>query len=122
MNGRLHGITRQFHPNGQLEAELPYDNGLPHGIAKFWATDGRFLGEFQMEHGTGVVRMWYEDGSLQAEVPFLRGLLTGRQKSWDEVGEPFATLFWIRGQKATRKKYLEACKTDPELPRYPKGK
>lgn len=118
MNGRLHGITRRYHPNGQLEAELPYDDGLPHGVAKFWAIDGRYLGDYKMEHGTGIVKMWHQDGSPRGEVPFFSGLITGRQRSWDEVGEPCATSFWIRGKKVTRKKYLEACKADPDLPRY----
>ena len=122
VNGKAHGLTRDYHPNGQLSAEMPVENGLQHGTIRHWATDGRFLGEYQMEHGTGVAKLWYDNGALHAEVPMSNRLLTGRQKSWDEKGEAAITFYWIRGKKVSRKRYLEACANDRELPQYPDEK
>ena len=114
--GRVHGLTKGWHSNGVLASEVPFENGMQHGVAKFWAADGRFLGDYLMDHGTGVVKLWYDNGVLRSEVPFLSGLLTGCQKSWDELGEPGATVYWIRGKKVSRKKYIQASTADTALP------
>lgn len=122
MNGRTHGLKRDYHPNGQLAAEISYKNGLQHGTAKIWAADGRFLGEYALEHGTGLGKVWYDNGDLHSEVFLLKGLPTGRQKAWYEDGVSVPDTYWIRGKKVSRKKYFEACKIDSELPRYPETK
>jgi antitoxin component YwqK of YwqJK toxin-antitoxin module len=49
-------------------------------------------------------------------------LPTGRQKCWDENGDFVVEAYWIKGKKVSRKRYLEACKTDSELPQYPEPK
>ena len=117
-NGRRNGLSRTYHTNGQVVEEVRFCNNLLHGVCKSWAVDGRFLGEYRMKHGTGTVIMWYDTGKIQAEVSFVDGLITGRQKSWDEAGEPFSTLFWIRGKKVPKSKYMDACRTDQSLPKY----
>ncbi len=62
-------------------------------------TDGRLLGEYTLDHGTGVAEKWYDDGSPAAEVPLLKGMPTGRQKTWYEDGVPVPDRYRIRGQK-----------------------
>ena len=118
VNERIHGIKRDYHPNGQLAAEIPFDNGFSHGTAKLFALDGRLLGKWTSEHGTGVIKQWYNDGRLSSEVSIVKGLLTGRQKTWYEDGVPLPDCYWIRGKKVSRKQYITACETDSELPRY----
>jgi hypothetical protein len=121
VNGRIHGLKRDYHPNGQLALEIPFYHGLPNGTAKVWAADGRSLGDYTMEHGTGVMKLWHSNGVPASEVSMVEGLITGRQKIWYEDGKALPETYWIRGRKATRKNYLEACKTDPDLPRYEEG-
>ena len=118
LNGRPHGLSRAYHSNGQLASEISYENGLQHGPARAWAIDGRFLGEYILEHGTGVAMQWHENGTLWGELPLQKGMPTGRQRTWLENGESIPGSYWVRGEKLSRKKYLEACKNDPDLPRY----
>jgi len=122
VNGRIHGLKRDYHPNGQVALEIPFYHGLPNGMAKVCAADGRLLGEYTMEHGTGVMKLWHGNGVLASEVSMVEGFITGRQRTWYEDGLPVPDMYWIRGKKVSRKKYLEACKTDPELPQYPETK
>ncbi|EEF60256.1 hypothetical protein Cflav_PD2952 [Pedosphaera parvula Ellin514] len=75
-----------------------------------------------MEHGVGVHRDWYDNGILSQELDAYKGLPNGRQKCWDENGEFPLETYYIMGKKVSRKKYLEACKTDPKLPQYPEEK
>jgi antitoxin component YwqK of YwqJK toxin-antitoxin module len=99
-----------------------YEDGVVHGVAKAWATDGRFLGEYTLDHGTGLAKKWHDNGIPWLEVPFVNGLPTGRQHTWYEDGEPAPDIYWIKGKKVSRKKYHEACKMDSELPYYPESK
>ena len=66
LNGQAHGLRRDCHPNGQLAAEIPY--GLQNGIARVWASDGRFIGTYTLEHGAGIAKLWYDNGQLLSEV------------------------------------------------------
>ncbi|MGM0545645.1 MAG: toxin-antitoxin system YwqK family antitoxin [Bacteroidota bacterium] len=44
---------REWYENGQLRADVPYDeNGDLHGIAKTWDEDGNLKEEESYEHGT----------------------------------------------------------------------
>ena len=116
VNGRNHGLKRDWHPNGVLASEIPFVDGLEHGTAKVWASDGQLLGEYQMEHGTGMVTIWRADGTISSEGTMLKGEPTGRMRCW-ENGELIVEGYWLNGRKVSRKKYLEACKADPSLPK-----
>ncbi|MEI7729242.1 MAG: hypothetical protein WCO56_06705 [Verrucomicrobiota bacterium] len=118
-NGRAHGMNREYYPNGQLASEIPYEDGFQNGTAKFWAMDGRFLGEYTLNCGSGLAKKWYDNGVLCAEVTLAKGLPHGRQKTWYEDGKPAPDSYWIKAKKVSRKKYLKACEIDPALPLYP---
>jgi antitoxin component YwqK of YwqJK toxin-antitoxin module len=90
---------------------------MQHGTARFWDQESRLLGEYSMDHGTGIFKRWYDNGVLAHETTTLKGLPTGRQKCWDENGELVTEAYWIRGKRVSRKKYLKACETDSELPK-----
>jgi hypothetical protein len=116
---KLNGPNKQWHENGILSSERLYDkNGLEHGLSKQWNKDGKLLGEYRMEHGTGVSKSWYENGQLWGETSFVRGQFCGIHRVWFEDGELAGTEFHIRNRKVSKKKYDEACKDDPSLPRY----
>ncbi len=65
-NGRLHGHTKYWYKNGQLESAEPYKNGVLHGV---------------------IVR-YYENGQVRAKVPFTNGKRGGfsGERFWDEDG------------------------------------
>lgn len=115
---KLEGKNRSWHENGQLEWETFYENGLEHGVASQWDKDGKLLGQYNMDRGTGVEKKWYENGQLEREVSCVQGQFCGRFRCWFEDGEVISTSYYIRNKKVSRNKYMEACKTDPTLPRY----
>jgi hypothetical protein len=71
-----------------------------------------------MDHGTGVERKWYESGQLEREAASVHGKLCGRFCCWYEDGKQVSTSYYIMDKKVSKKKYDEACKSDPTLPRY----
>jgi len=118
-NGKPFGIVRQWHDNGVLERECFCDeDDLEHGVVKTWNKDGKLLGECSFDHGTGVSKSWYENDQLESETYCVRGKDCGRSRMWGEDGTLMSVNYYLNGSKVTKKKYLEACKKDPSLPRY----
>ena len=115
----LNGPNKQWHENGMLASERFFDKkGLEHGIAKQWNKEGKLLGEYQMNHGTGVSKTWHENGQLTGEISIVRGQFSGRLRCWFEDGDLVGAEYYIKNRTVSKKKYDEACKTDPTLPRY----
>src|SRR5207249_1521031 len=66
-NGKKHGMTYRWDEPDVLLSCEPYQNGLMHGTAYQWARDGRLVGSYTMEQGTGLDlwwRDWNNDGSF----------------------------------------------------------
>jgi MORN repeat variant len=118
LGGLPNGITRHWHPNGVLAAEIPVTAGIVEGVAKQWNEKGELLGTYEVRNGSGKIKNWYANGQLQSEMTVLDGKMTGRLRVWWEDGELSAEEFYIEAQKVSKKKYLEASKKQPELPRY----
>lgn len=66
-NGRLEGRSAGFHPNGTLQAIVPYRNGRRHGTVALWDENGlrEFIGEYKRgnQHGRTILfhkgRPWF---------------------------------------------------------------
>jgi hypothetical protein len=117
-DGKLSGPNRHWHENGVLKEECFFENGLENGVVKHWNKEGKLLGEFHMDHGTGISKSWYENDQLEHENYYVQGKFCGRFRCWFEDGEIVSTSYYIRNKQVSKKKYDEACKTDPTLPRY----
>src|SRR5580698_7650877 len=88
VNNRPHGVMREWHPNGVLAHEIPYDHGLIDGVEKYWNDHGELYDSFEIKNGTGVRREWRPDSHnhwfLNAEITFVDGKMTGRCLAyWD---------------------------------------
>ena len=118
-DGKPVGLVRHWYENGILERECHYDkDGLEHGIVKDWDKEGKLLGESNWEHGTGISKSWFEDGRLKSESNYIRGKRCGRSRIWWEDGGLMSVSCYINDREVSKKKYGEACKTNPTLPRY----
>jgi uncharacterized protein len=117
MNGRPHGLGRSWYPNGQLQSETPFCEGVMHGLCRYWAPNGQPLGSFEMAHGTGTFRTWYDDGRPRTEVSTVRSVPTGRLRQWDEAGE-LTEVFMYKGRKVSRERYDRLAALDSTLPKY----
>jgi uncharacterized protein YeaO (DUF488 family) len=115
---RPEGSNRQWHENGVLKEEHFYERGLEHGVIRQWNQDGKLLGEYTMKYGTGTTKRWHENGQLESELSHIDGQFCGRHRVWFEDGVLAGTEYYIWNRKVSKKKYIEACKTDPVLPRY----
>lgn len=113
------GMVRHWYENGALERECPYDDdGREHGIVRDWNKEGKLLSECKWEHGTGISKSWFENGSLESETFYVGGKQCGRSRIWWEDGGLMSETYYINDREVSKKKYDEACKTNPALPRY----
>ena len=51
-------IIKSYYPNGKLMSEIPYKNGIIHGIRKFY----------------------YENDNIEFKIPYKNGIRHGTQK------------------------------------------
>ena len=116
--GLSHGIWRTWHQNGVLASEKRYVRGQLHGSCRQWADDGRLLGEFHMNHGTGIQHQWFDNGRPRMEFSTVDGKFTGRIRHWMRDGTLVEEKFYIAARTVSRKAYLEAAKAHPDWPQY----
>jgi len=115
--GVQHGIVRTWHRNGRPATELPYQNGRLHGVCRQWSEAGKFLGEYEMIHGTGLHRSWHDNGKLQMEFFTLEGNFTGRCRMWAEDGTLVSDQLFLNGRDASPEEYRMAASQDQRLPK-----
>jgi antitoxin component YwqK of YwqJK toxin-antitoxin module len=57
------GLTRRFHPNGQVASEMWFEAGVQEGTARAWHDSGQLRWEGRFRGGRIVAeRAWTEDG------------------------------------------------------------
>ena len=71
LDGKLHGMNREYYPSGQIRRECNYNNGLRDGIAKNWEENGSLRHETEYKNGkrNGVEKI-YKNGVLDMESIF----------------------------------------------------
>lgn len=69
VDGKLHGMNREFYPNGKARLECNYNGGLRDGIERKWDEDGSLMKETEFKNGKmhGVEKI-YINGMLDAEM------------------------------------------------------
>lgn len=65
-DGRLHGVSRFWYPNGQLESVVNYANGVMDGMATRYYSDGKLKARIHfskgMRGGSKGEMFWGPDG------------------------------------------------------------
>jgi antitoxin component YwqK of YwqJK toxin-antitoxin module len=81
------GIIESRSPDGKLEGEEEYRDGLLSGRKRGWYPTGGLELEAECAEGVyhGKVREWYEDGRLAADAVYEHDIKLRRQ-AWDECG------------------------------------
>ena len=128
-NGQLHtevtfidddipdGMTRHWHANGTIKAEIPTKLGMEHGVVRQWSSEGRLLSSDVFTNGTGVSRAWHPNDKIKSELAMKQGIPHGILRVWSMSGEPEGERYYVSGRQVSKKKYLNACETDSSLPR-----
>ncbi len=118
-------FIRHYHQNGQLVKEIRCKRMIGgeriayHGKSRQWSSDGRFIGSFTLNEGTGVCREWYDNGQMARETSMVDGKITGLPRAWDEGGFLLGERFYYQFKHISNKKYRELQESDPNVPRYP---
>lgn len=77
-DGLTVGKVETFNAQGSMTRQIPYDEGVPHGIAYEWdANNSRMIGLTTFDHGvkTGESKTWSPDGSLIADYVYKRNAI-----------------------------------------------
>lgn len=84
----LHGMSRHWHPNGQLEREGEFDMGAKTGRFTHWHANGqkRVQGEYADGKQQGLWVWWHPNGQKSAIGRYNDGELVGRWRWWGEDG------------------------------------
>jgi antitoxin component YwqK of YwqJK toxin-antitoxin module len=83
------GILEFRSPDGTLEAEAEYKDGLLSGLKRAWHRPGVLELEAECALGAyhGRVREWHESGTPATDSVYEYGICL-RRRSWDESGSP----------------------------------
>jgi len=65
-NGTADGVFRVWHPNGQLQREVPFVDGKQNGVATEWTRTGEKRAEVTFKDGVkdGPATLWQSDGKV----------------------------------------------------------
>ena len=82
------GVIYANHPDGGLELEYNYAEGLPSGIQRQWYRGGQLEKEWDAVRGKGSVwsRQWHPNGVLKYERINDENGLASRIREWSEDG------------------------------------
>lgn len=116
VGGLRHGLVQTWHRNGVAASEEPYISGRLHGVCLQWDDSGELLGEFTMDHGTGVQREWHDNGRIKLEVSTVAGKFCGQNRIWLRDGTLLAERYFLRRRPVTRTQYTRAAAKDSTLP------
>ncbi|WP_223511346.1 toxin-antitoxin system YwqK family antitoxin [Pseudomonas sp. GL-B-19] len=77
-DGLTVGKVEAFNAQGAIIKQIPYDEGVPHGIAYEWdINNNRMIGLTTFDHGakTGESKTWDPDGSLISDYIYKRNAI-----------------------------------------------
>jgi antitoxin component YwqK of YwqJK toxin-antitoxin module len=101
VNGREHGICRQFYPNGVLKEVRYFKNGKKQGEYKGWWEDRskKFVFQFADDEYNGTCYEWADNGQLIHEANYIAGHEAGEQRAWYTNGKVRSNYTIINGRR-----------------------
>lgn len=120
VDGVVHGLAKQYHPDGRLLIVSPFRNGT--GI-DYWCDLNGLLAEERPIHAgrpSGVERWWDEDQrTVHTETHWLEGKWHGVRRQWAEGRLlPGFPEFFLLGKKVAKRTYLRKAKLERDVPTY----
>lgn len=91
VNGKIHGVMQEFHPDGRLASERRHENGEKVGLHRGWWPDGkmRFYEHYENGRRHGEFWNWSNQGLLVEYAVYENGDEIGRKK-WRRSGTIYA--------------------------------
>jgi antitoxin component YwqK of YwqJK toxin-antitoxin module len=105
INGKPHGLKKEWHDNGQLKYEANYKYGKQDGFDRLWWANGQLKYEANFKDGkqTGLYKDWYENGQLRTEENYKDGKIDGLTRRWYEFGQLEYELKYKYGEVLSKK-------------------
>ncbi|RAP32142.1 hypothetical protein DID76_01105 [Candidatus Marinamargulisbacteria bacterium SCGC AG-414-C22] len=102
INGKYHGLYRQWSPNGTLIEQRHYLRGEKVGTHRGWYPDASL--KFRYQFNTkgqyhGPVREWYPNQQLYKSFNFVHGVEHGRQQLFKSDGNTHIDLISYHGKR-----------------------
>lgn len=104
VDGRLHGLSEGWHPEGGLAVQEHFQAGVAEGPVTKWHSNGAKRSEGAAHVGKleGVFRRWHGNGVLSEEITMRGGQPHGTARSWDESGNLKKEVMMEGGQLVRR--------------------
>jgi len=113
IDGRAHGIYREWFPNGHLKIEAHLIEGVAdiheiaqttwvfEGVCKAWDEQGNLNAEFYYEKGLlhNTAHYFFQNGKLQKLIPYDQGETHGKVQVFDEQENLIEEIPFIHGEK-----------------------
>ncbi len=112
IDGKINGIMRTYHRNGNLESEISYRDGQQHGFCRTYYPDGHMHNEKYFVDGkmNGAFKAWDQDGSLFFEIHYKDNKQHGPDKSYHRNGMLEYEDIYVNGKRTVRKTYDQTGK------------
>jgi len=120
---KKNGIDKDYYPNGNLQTELTYVNGVRHGPFKAYHENGKLAveGEFYQDRHYGLITTYYESGVKNAQIEYdylhrqvgdsiawhENGNIKGKSKMVDGLAQGLCEHFHENGQLSIRFKAVD---------------
>lgn len=90
------GLTKEFYQNGQLKAEINFDNGKVNGQLKTYFEDGQIAGisNWKNDSLNGLTKDYYNNGVLYQERNYKADRLNGEENIFYENGKLKTSLLY----------------------------
>lgn len=59
VNGKMHGVMKEWWENGQQSAETHFKNGQRHGLNRYWDMQGRLTKEQTYAHDQSISEKYF---------------------------------------------------------------
>lgn len=113
VDGRAHGIYREWHENGNLKvdgyviegmadlSDVAQKSWLFDGECRVWNDEGAMSAHFIYNKGnlTGVAKYFFPNGKLQKTVPYKQDLIHGTVHVYDESAHILEEAIFVEGKR-----------------------
>ncbi|MDH3591028.1 MAG: hypothetical protein OER88_04070 [Planctomycetota bacterium] len=102
--GKMHGIRREWYDNGQVMVDWIYTAGRPNkGVVVGYHRNGKVKHKFKSggkgKHPNQVNTFWYDNGKKQAEGKWVNELQHGKWTYWYRSGKRQRVVHFKKGQR-----------------------
>jgi len=100
-DGTQHGPSLSWYEAGNPKAEAHFDEGKLDGVFRLWHTNGQLAeeGHYVADQRHGTFSTWGEDGIKLLEQNFANGKRNGEMKRWYRTGQLQFIEHYVDGEK-----------------------